>query len=245
MFDVRAKAHQQYLAHLKGGTRSGISETFRSAEDLFSTPVKAPPIPRLDKSGLHFDDPDQFEWRGIYFVQVIRAFSLDYLLMHIQNSRSGSFGAAMQKKAGKQLSVETFRKSVKELCCVQIWLTAIEQEAVGSQAQEWLLDFFGMCFSIADQLLDEPPSQYLLQTNYNFEDPGKISTKAASAIGRQLGFGDIGTHAWNGLRADLLRSGEQRFTCLRTALLTRMPELDEKLKGVNEQIEELGKAFSG
>jgi len=78
LIEARAKGYQLYVERLKKGGKSGISEMFGSAEELFAEKVEAQPVELLDLSQLTPPDSSELERRAIAFAESVRQVSGDF-----------------------------------------------------------------------------------------------------------------------------------------------------------------------
>ncbi|HEY9868607.1 MAG TPA: hypothetical protein V6D08_05535 [Candidatus Obscuribacterales bacterium] len=223
IWEAPARGYQMYLARLKKGGKSGISELFGSAEDVFSGTVEMEPVPRLDTTNLQPESMDETKQRAAWFAQSVRKQCADFLREHVWSCQDGNFGKETQKQATAFDSDETFSAAVKHLCCVTVYLTALEQGALEKDAK-WLQDFLGGSMSILDRMLVGPSVGQIMQ-KYDFFEVPKVCQRAASHVGEMLGFGLVGDSAWNAVREFLLASGQERRSSLQAAL-ERPPQRD-------------------
>jgi hypothetical protein len=227
LINMRAKSYQMQIAKLKAGARSGISHTFGAAEDLLSDPVEIPEIAKFDQTSV---DPGvkERQLRAIFLTRQVIAICAALLKNHIDTSRRGDFGTEIEKKSLSRGIGNAFDPALKELSCVWLYLIALEQGVMEEDVAPWFKEFFGTCMAAANNMLQGPPVPQIMQ-GYETYDPNKLCQKAASAVSRHLGFGEVGDRAWNDLRKRCLCAGPERLDLLTKALKTELSEVEKQL----------------
>lgn len=227
MFQARVKGYQIYMSRLKKGGTSGISDLFGSAEELFSDPVEVQPPPVLDLPASNPPPADEMRPRAIYLGRKTRAGTGDFLRDHLERCERGELGTATKKKALAFEDTKAFSAAVKELACVSLYLTAIEQELLKAEGH-WAQSLIGGAISAVDKMLAGPPAETIME-KYDFFEIGKVCQKAASATGDRLGLGLVGDPAWNAVRKFLLGNGANRYQLLASTLSRTIEQLAEDL----------------
>lgn len=226
---ARARAYQKYISGLKGGKRSGISQMFGSAEDLFSDEFELPPTPKIDVAAIENGTQEENQWRALYLVDTLQKHADQLMREHIGRCRSGEFGSETSKSSKEKIQPEKVRTVVKEFCALYLYLAAIEQGVFDEGAPEWLQQFFGLSISILD--MDIPGrSVEEIMSGFDYCDVAKLAQKLSSSIGRHLGFGSVGELAWNDFRKRVLCDGLLRFDFFDRTLKTSLPEIKAHLK---------------
>lgn len=227
MMEARAKGYQTYLSRLKKGGKSGISELFGSAEDVFSGPAEIEPVSGIDFSGLEAPNPEQRNKRAIFFAELVRQHCADFLREHVWACQDGKFGSQTQKTAQRFESDEEFSAVVKDLTCVSLYITAIEQRILDSKV-DWLQSLFSFSMAMLDRIVTGPSVPEIMSRYDYFEVP-KLCQKAASSVGERLGFGLVGTPAWSGVHDFLAKSGPARREALQQALTSPIERVLEEI----------------
>lgn len=225
---ARARAYQQYISGLKGGKRSGISQVFGSAEDLFSDEFEIPPTPKIDVAAIEYGTEEN-QWRALFLADILQGHAQQVLKDHIARCRSGEFGQQTAKASKDKIKQETVPMVVKEFCSLYLYLAAIEQGVLEEATPEWLQEFFGLSISILDMDFPGRSVDEIMQS-FDYCDVGKLSQKLASSIGRHLGFGLVGEFAWNNFRKRILSDGLLRFEFFERSLKTPLSEIKELLQ---------------
>lgn len=223
---ARARAYQQYISGLKSGKKSGISQMFGSAEDLFSDDVELPPTPKVDVAAVELGTQEESQWRSLYLVDQLQLHSNNMMKDHVGRCRSGSLGQEAMKAAKSKVDGETIKIVMKEVCSLYVYLIAIEQGVFESDAPEWLQEFFGRSVSVTDM---EMPGRSVdeIMSGFDYCEVGKLSQKLASSIGKHLGFGAVGEVAWNDLRKRILSDGMLRFELFERSLSLPLSDIKD------------------
>ncbi len=215
LIEARAKGYQLYVERLKRGGKSGISEMFGSAEEVFAERIETQPVDTLDVSQLAPPSSDEFEDRAIAYAQSVRKVSGDFLREHLWGCQDGKLGADVQKQATKYAD-DGFSAVVKDMCCLMMYITTLEQGVFESKFQ-WYQQMFALSFKVIDQVLDGPSTAEIMR-QYDYFEVSTVCQKGASRIGDRFGFGLVGTSAWSAVQKYLVTSGATRRELLRAAL---------------------------
>lgn len=222
---MRAKAYQYYVSGLKSGRRSGISNMFGSAEDLFSDNIELPPTPVVDVAAIDFGSSEEMQWRALFLVDRLQRHADSLMRNHVGRCRSGEYGNEVKKAAQAKVEPEKVKVVIKEFCAVYLYLLAIEQGVLeAGESNQSLQEFFAIAVSVID--VDMPGrSTEEIMSSFDYFDVGKLAQKLSSSIGKHLGFGQVGETAWNDLRKQLLSDGPTRFELFNTCLELPLSEI--------------------
>lgn len=228
LIHTRAQAYRRYVSGLKGGKRSGISQMFGSAEDLFSDDVELPPTPKIDAAAIELGTREENQWRTLYLIDRLRKHANKMMKEHVRRCRAGEFGPETQK-AFKPVGAAVVSVVIKESCALYLYLTAIEQDVFEENAPQWLQEYFGLAVSVLDMDLPGRSVEDIMSA-FDYCDVGKLSQKLASSVGKHVGFGSVGEHAWNDLRKRILGDGPLRYGYFESSLTLPLSEIKRLLK---------------
>jgi hypothetical protein len=240
--EARARSYQIMMSRLKGGARSGISDMFGSAEDVFSEHIDVPEIPKLDLSTVELSDQDERQWRAIYLTLLLRSACANMLKTQLKSSRAGEFGPEVARLARQPVPAKTFDAAIKELCCGSVYLLALEQGLMESESESWFGDFIQICMSAVDGMLPGLPVLEIMRS-YETAEANKLSQKVASALGRRIGFGEMGDEAWKSLRKLFLCSGITRYQLLTQAVQSPLAAVHADIAALQSASEGQDKNF--
>ena len=222
---ARARAYQDYMSQLKGGSRSGISDVFGSAEDLFSAPVDVPPVLKLDTTKLRPGE-DELPLRSFYLARLHIKAAQAFLTAHMSACRRGDYGDFARQQAQKDVPTPVLSAAAKALSCVTGYLTALEQGILDESDETWQQEIFGNFMLALDKLLPEPSCDEVLQQYGQFEF-SKICQKLPSGLAVTIGFGETGDPSWNAFRQFLLCGGNERHDIWKNSLALSVDQLNQ------------------
>lgn len=232
LFHVRARAYQQYVSGLKAGKRSGISDVFGSAEDIFSDETEVPPVNKMDFAPLPAGTQDERQWRALFLVNRLRKRAKDILKEHLNRCRAGQYGEKTQKAAEPKVPAELVGVMSKEICCVYLHTTWLEQGLFEAEPPQWLQELFALTVAAIDLEMDGAGVESAEETLNRFDycEVSKLAQKLSSSIGKHLGFGIVGEPAWNDLRKQFLCDGPVRFEIISDASTLSAEQLEQSLR---------------
>lgn len=221
--DLMSQAYKAKLERLKRGGVSGISEAFRSAADLFFEDTEPVAPPKLDWVQLKPHDADLFARRA-YLAHLMRVISRDIVNIYLDECQNGQFGPKI--KAVADPSDEVFSALIKELACVNICLTRMEQ--IDNESPAWASDYLRESIPLLDSLVIGPAAVRLLQL---VDGDSKTKTYRAftANLCRELGFGEVGDPCWNFIYFKIKGVGQLRYNILHSSLARPIEDIASEL----------------
>lgn len=168
-------------------------------------------------------DKEEESERAIYVATVLSAGCADFVQGFVIDCRAGDMGGDLQKAATKQFSDREFSGAVKELTCISIYLTVLDQG--GEAAPEWLSKLLFLSLKATDKIVPQPRAREIMQTHEFVTGLADICLDASVSCCRTLGFGDAANHAAVLMQIFLLQNTPYRTDVLRYALTQRLEAL--------------------
>lgn len=129
--------------------------------------------------------PEESAERAMYLTSATLAGCADFLQSLLLAFRNGQFGEALSRAAARSFSDQEFMSAVKELACVSIYLTVLEQG--GQSCPQWLTGYLFTSLRSTDKLPHGTRARELMQVHEFVAGAENICADAAAAACRCLG----------------------------------------------------------
>jgi hypothetical protein len=180
----------------------------------------------LDEGDIRLSGADEVKHRALFFATALGISCSNLLKLYIEGCREKANREGNASGATVEHSGPEFGAAVKELLCVSVWLTLLEQD---SKVPDWMRNFALEAMADADKLYADPPARSVMES-YDITGGAESLFDAASLmLCTKLGLGSSSQDALIYL-GQLLRDAKlDRSLLLATALRAPKDELDAKI----------------
>jgi hypothetical protein len=222
MQEISTKSYQTYLRHLKTGGKSGISDIFGSAADIFGGELNLQheliDWAKWDKG------PELLRHRSTNLTSKVVFECGQFLDQLCQEIRCGALSTAQTK----DIPEERYSASLKGLCTAYLLLLSFEQIVDESVTPRWARVFLWDALQGMDEIMPLPPSvndilNMLCQKDE--DDIPQFLREAAICVCSTLKAGSVGEPAWLAVHDFLSKAAARRATLALDSLQTKNPDL--------------------
>jgi len=183
--------------------------------------MQQPPRPagyqiiQIDEELKPVDDTES-SLRAVYFASTLTIACLDFIQSIIASCRNGQYGEELAKAALNVIPDKAFQSAVKEITCVSVHLTMLDQG--GETAFDWLKQFIWLTIEASDQMLKEPSAASIIKMHESANGFDSTCYQASVNAIDQLNFSANKQSLLDPVRIFLLSNRQYRAQLLQYAL---------------------------
>jgi len=171
--------------------------------------------------------------RATYLACSLALNCADLVTGTLMRCRSGELGDSVRKASAKAFSQQEFAAAAKELTCIAIYASVLDQGA--DEAEEWLKDFLFLCLRVSDKIFTQPRARDIMLTHDTITTLPGICQDASTSACRSLGLGGMAKDVAVPMKDYLMLTRKYRCDLLLYALSQPVPVLSQHIQALKVQ----------